>query len=79
MSGWARPVLHGDSSILFSSVEEGLTVRLITTFEPYCCDAGDDLAEVVGHKDLREFDYVPVKEEDQVVGLLHRPSTIPGM
>jgi hypothetical protein len=53
-------------------VEEGLTVRLITTFEPFCCEAGDDLKGVVGSEDLREFDYVPVKEGNEVVGLLHR-------
>lgn len=72
MSNWARPVLDGDSNLLFSSVEEGLTVRLVTTFEPYCCDVDEDLAEVVGRQDLREFDYVPVKENDEIVGLLHR-------
>lgn len=72
MSDWARPVLDGDSNLLFSSVEEGLTVRLMTTFEPNCCDVDDNLAEVVDRQDLREFDYVPVKERDEVVGLLHR-------
>ena len=72
MNGWARPVLDGDNNMLLSSVEEGLTVRLITTFEPYCCDADDDLEEVVGREELREFDYVPVKDKDEIVGLLHR-------
>lgn len=72
MSDWARPVLHGDSSLLLSSVEEGLTVRLIATFDPFCCEAEDDLKEVVGREDLREFDYVPVEENDEIVGLLHR-------
>ncbi|MGI8911229.1 MAG: hypothetical protein ACR2JR_11855 [Rubrobacteraceae bacterium] len=72
MSDWARPVLHGDSSLLLSSVEAGLTVRLITTFDPFYCEADDDLKEVVGREDLREFDHVPVKEKDEIVGLLHR-------
>jgi len=69
---WAHPIIYGDSNLLLSSVQEGLTVGLITTFEPCCCDADDDLKDIVAHKDLREFDYVPVKEGEEVVGLLHR-------
>ncbi len=72
MNGWASPALKGDSNLLLSSVEEGLTVSLISTLDPRCCDADDDLKDVVGREDLREFDYVPVKEGDEMVGLLHR-------
>lgn len=64
--------MNGDSNLLFSSVEEGLTVGLIATYEPRCCGADDDLKDVVGNEDLREFDYVPVKEGKEIVGLLHR-------
>ncbi len=73
MSPWASMPLEGDADSLLSSLEQGLSVRLITTFEPNCCEADDDLKEVIGREDLREFDYVPVKENDEVVGLLHRP------
>lgn len=72
MSGWASPALTGDSNLLLSSVEESLTVSLISTFDPWCCDADDGLKDVVGSEELREFDYVPVKEGTEVVGLLHR-------
>jgi hypothetical protein len=61
-----------DSSQLFSSIEEGLTVELIATFEPRVCGVGDDLHTTVEREDLRDFDYVPVKDRDRTVGLLHR-------
>jgi hypothetical protein len=64
--------LEGDADSILSSLEQGLSVGLITTFEPRCCDADDDLKEVVGSEDLREFDYVPVEEKGEIVGLLHR-------
>lgn len=72
MSDWAAMPLRGDGDSILSSLEQGLSVGLITTFDPYCCDVGDDLNEVVGREDLSEFDYLPVKENDEVVGLLHR-------
>ena len=72
MSNWAAMPLGGDADSVLSSLEQGLSVGLITTFDPFCCDVDDDLSEVVGRKDLREFDYLPVKENEEVVGLLHR-------
>lgn len=72
MSNWAAMPLGGDADSVLSSLEQGLSVGLITTFDPCCCDVDDDLKQVVGREDLREFDYVPVKEKDGVVGLLHR-------
>lgn len=72
MSNWAAMPLGGDADSVLSSLEQGLSVGLITTFEPCCCDVDDDLKEVAGREDLREFDYLPVKENDEVVGLLHR-------
>ncbi len=72
MNGWASPPLDMDSSQLFSSVEQGLTVRLIATFEPRVCGIRDDLRAVIEREDLQQFDYVPVKDGDRTVGLLHR-------
>jgi CBS domain-containing protein len=64
--------LAGDNNLLLSSVEEGLTVGLISTFDLRCCNVDDDLKDVVSHQELREFDYVPVKEGNEIIGLLHR-------
>lgn len=72
MSSWAFTPLEGNADNVLSSMEQGLSVGLIATFDPYCCDAEEDLKEVVSRGELREFDYVPVKENDEVVGLLHR-------
>ena len=72
MSNWAAMPLGGDADSVLSSLEQGLSVGLITTFDPYCCDVYDDLKEVVGREALCEFDYLPVKENEEVVGLLHR-------
>lgn len=72
MNGWASLPLNADSSQLFSSVEQGLTVRLIATFKPRVCGIRDDLRAVIEREDLRQFDYVPVKDGDRTVGLLHR-------
>lgn len=72
MTAWASPPLGTDSSRLFSSIEEGLTVGLIATLKPKVCGVEDDLRAVIGREDLRPFDYVPVKNGDRMVGLLHR-------
>ncbi|MGF1472327.1 MAG: hypothetical protein ACFB50_11405 [Rubrobacteraceae bacterium] len=72
MSNWAAMPLGDDADSVLSSLEQGLSVGLITTFDPCCCEVDDDLEEVVGREDLREFDYLPVKENGEVVGLLHR-------
>ena len=72
MNGWAAPPLGKDSSRLFSAIEEGLTVGLIATFDPRVCGLGDDLRATIDRADLRQFDYVPVKDGDRTVGLLHR-------
>jgi hypothetical protein len=72
MNSWSRPQLGTDSSELFSSIEEGLTVRLIATFKPKVCGIGDDLQAVIDRQDLQQFDYVPVKDGDRTAGLLHR-------
>lgn len=72
MSDWAAMPLDGSANSTLSSLEQGLSVNLITTFDPCCCEADDDLKQVVGREDLTEFDYLPVKENDEVVGLLYK-------
>lgn len=72
MRGWASSPLDTDSSRLLSSVEQGLTVGLIATPKPKVCGVRDDLQAVIEREDLQTFDYVPVKNGDRMVGLLHR-------
>lgn len=72
MNGWASPPLDTDSSQLLLSLEQGITVCLIATFRPRVCGIRDDLRAVVERGDLQQFDYVPVKDGDRTVGLLHR-------
>lgn len=72
MTEWASSPLGTNSSRLFSSIEEGLTVGLIATPKPRVCGVGDDLRAVIEREDLQQFDYVPVKDGDRTMGLLHR-------
>jgi len=72
MRGWASSPLETDSSRLLSSVEQGLTVGLIATSKPKVCGVRDDLQAVIEREDLQPFDYVPVKDNERTVGLLHR-------
>jgi hypothetical protein len=69
---WASPPLGTDSSELLSSIEEGLTVRLIATPKPRVCGIRDALRDVIDREDLQPFDYIPVKDGNRTVGLLHR-------
>jgi hypothetical protein len=71
-NGWASHPLEFDAATAFASLEASVTVRLIATFEPdliYCEE--DDLVSQIGASDrYRAFDYLPVKSDGRVVGLL---------
>lgn len=69
---WSSLPLDGDANFALTALQRALTIELIATFRPKCCRAGDDLAEVVNRRELRAFDYVPVTDEQSVIGLLHR-------
>jgi CBS domain-containing protein len=66
--------LEGDADSILSSLEQGLTVGLIATFDLAWCNAEDRLSDVLSRQDLAEFDHVPVKREGDVVGLLDMTS-----
>jgi CBS domain-containing protein len=70
--GWGSDPLAVDAATAFASMEASLTVRLISTFEPdliFCQE--DDLLGEIRNSDLyRSFDYLPVKRNDRIVGLL---------
>jgi hypothetical protein len=67
-----RPPVEGDPDLVLSSIEQGLNVGLITTFDPLYCEADDEVSEVVNRSELQDFDYVPVMENGTVMGLLER-------
>ncbi len=66
--------LEGNADGILLSLEQGLNVGLIATFDLACCNAGDHLADVLTRQDLAAFDHVPVKRDGDVVGLLDKTS-----
>lgn len=74
MSPWASMPLDGDADSILSSLEHGLNVGLISTFDLACCNADDRLTDVLERQDLVPFDDIPVQREDDIVGLLNRTS-----
>lgn len=74
MTDWARHPLEFDEDQLFNALETGLTVKLIATSEPglVTCDVHDKLIPVVTETGVQTFDYLPVKRDGHIVGLLNR-------
>lgn len=71
---WAARPLDVDDAAVFSSFERAASVSLIATFEPglECCTTTDRLADVVNRSDLAQFDFLPVRNSREIVGLLNR-------
>jgi CBS domain-containing protein len=76
MSFWASMPLEGNADRVLSSLEQGLNVGLIATFDFACCDADERVADVLARQNLAAFDYVPVRRGGDIVGLLNRTSTM---
>src|SRR5580704_11823977 len=53
-------------------MERAVTVDLIGTFEPQlvCCALSDEIAGLLSHSTYAQFDYLPVRSDDRVIGLL---------
>jgi len=72
MKGWGSDPLAIDAVSAFASMEASSTVGLISTFEPnliFCRE--DDLVGEIRESDrYRRFDYLPVKRDRCIVGLL---------
>jgi CBS domain-containing protein len=53
-------------------MERAVTVDLIGTFEPQlvCCGLSDEIAGLLSNSTYAQFDYLPVRSDDRVVGLL---------
>ncbi len=77
MSAWASRPLGEDPDKTLASLEQGVTVGLIATYDPMYCDASDDIYEVVNREDLQAFDHIPVRDNGAVAGLFWR--TKPGL
>lgn len=69
---WPSHPLEGDTDKALTSLEAGMPVALIATFDLKGCKASDRLDEVLGREDLKFFDHIPVREGGSVVGVLDR-------
>lgn len=71
---WAARPLDVDHAAVFASFERAANVSLIATFEPQlkCCTATEDVADVVRRSDFAEYDFLPVRRGEEIVGLLNR-------
>jgi CBS domain-containing protein len=70
--GWGSEPLAVDAATAFASMEASVTVRLISTFEPdlIWCQESDLIHEICENDLYRPFDYLPVKRNGRIVGLL---------
>lgn len=72
-SALTKPTSHHDHvEPVFSSLESGIPVSLIATFKPLTCDEDDLVSDVLSNPQLQDFDYIPVKASDSIVGVLIR-------
>jgi len=61
-----------------SALEAGLLVRDIATFEISTCDCEEPAESVFSRPELEGYDFVPVRNEARVVGVLERPACLQG-
>jgi predicted transcriptional regulator len=71
-NGWGSHPLEFDAATAFASLEASVAVRLIATFEPdlIYCEEDDLVSQICESDKYRTFDYLPVKSDGRVVGLL---------
>src|SRR5271168_1606587 len=69
---WAARPLDTDPESVLNSVERGLTVGLIATFQPdlICCESGAPIGPLLDNPQLETFDHLPVTAEGRIAGLL---------
>jgi CBS domain-containing protein len=58
--------------LTMKGLEAGLKVGDIATYRFYSCEIYHDAAEVMGRADLLQFDCIPVRNGERVVGVLER-------
>jgi CBS domain-containing protein len=69
---WAAHPLSDGSIAAIEAIEGAVTVDLISTFEPQlaCCAKTDAIDPLLADASYAQFDYLPVRSEDRIVGLL---------
>jgi hypothetical protein len=69
----ASHLLDGGVNQALWALEAGMHVALIATFDLKTCQVSDTVEEVLSCSELQAFDYIPVCDRDNIVGVLHRP------
>ena len=69
---WSADPLGDGPITTVEAMEGAVTVGLIGTFEPQlvCCALSDEIAGLLSNSTYAQFDYLPVRSDDRVVGLL---------
>jgi hypothetical protein len=69
---WAADPISDASVAAVEAIERAVTVDLIATFEPQlkCCAKTDAIVELLADGNYAPFDYLPVRSNDRIVGLL---------
>jgi predicted transcriptional regulator len=70
---WASQPLDAGINQALSAMEAGMHVALIATFDLKTCKVSDVVEEVLTHPELKAFDFIPVRDENDIVGVLYRP------
>jgi hypothetical protein len=83
---WGADPLSDGAILAIEAIERSITVDLIATFEPQlvCCTKTDIIAELKANEKYAPFDYLPVRSDGLIIGLLplgglRAESTDPGM
>ncbi|HBB35908.1 MAG TPA: hypothetical protein DDZ80_15100 [Cyanobacteria bacterium UBA8803] len=67
--------LDGGVNQALSALAAGMHVALIATFDLKTSKVSDTLEEVLSCSELQAFDYIPVCDRDNIVGVWHRPGS----
>jgi CBS domain-containing protein len=69
---WASASLGDGSIAAVEAIEGAVTVDLIATFEPelMCCPKTDAIDRLLADPNYAQFDHLPVRSKDRIVGLL---------
>lgn len=72
--------IFGDFKEMMAGLEKGLQVIHITTptAQLLCCQHNDDIAAVFTRPDILQFDQIPVKKGETIIGLLNRRKYVTG-
>jgi hypothetical protein len=69
---WAVDPISDGSVAAVEAIERAVTIDLIATFEPQlkCCAKTDAIVELLADSNYATYDYLPVRSDDRIVGLL---------